>query len=92
MNKTELTIALAEKTGCTKADVAKVLNGFVEVVEEQLAQGASVQIIGFGTFETSKYEERTGRNPQTGKTITIPAGVRPKFTPGAALKKAVAGK
>ena len=43
------------------------------------------------TFEVGTYAARTGRNPQTGETLEIPAGKRPKFTPGTALKKAVNG-
>lgn len=90
MNKTELTAAIAEKTEQPKAKVAEVLNAFFDTVAEQLKKGETVQIIGFGNFEVAKYEGRTGRNPRTGETITIPAGKRPKFTPGASLKKAVA--
>lgn len=91
MNKTELTAAVAEKSGMSKAEAAKALNAFFETVEGALAKGESVQIIGFGTFEVSEYAARTGRNPQTGATLEIPAGKRPKFVPGAALKKAVNG-
>lgn len=89
MNKTELIAAIAEKTELSKAKTADVLNAFIDTVGEQLAKGESVQIIGFGNFDVSEYAARTGRNPQTGKELTIPAGKRPKFTAGAALKKAV---
>ena len=91
MNKTELTAAVAEKAGMSKAEAAKALNAFFETVEGALAKGESVQIIGFGTFEVSEYAARTGRNPQTGAALEIPAGKRPKFVPGTALKKAVNG-
>ena len=91
MNKTELTAAVAEKAGMSKAEAAKALNAFFETVEGALAKGESVQIIGFGTFEVSEYAARTGRNPQTGAALEIPAGKRPKFVPGAALNKAVNG-
>ena len=88
MNKTELTVAIAEKTELPKAKVADVLNAFFDTVAEQLGKGEAVQIIGFGNFEVAEYASRTGRNPQTG--ATIPAGKRPKFTAGSSLKKAVA--
>lgn len=90
MNKTELTAAVAEKAGISKTDAAKALNAFFETVAEELGKGQAVQIIGFGNFEVADYKARTGRNPQTGAVLEIPAGKRPKFTPGAALKKAVA--
>ena len=88
--KTELTVAIAEKTELPKAKVADVLNAFFDTVAEQLGKGEAVQIIGFGNFEVAEYASRTGRNPQTGATLTIPAGKRPKFTAGTSLKKAVA--
>ena len=91
MNKTELTAAIAEKTEFPKAKVADVLNAFFDTVAEQLGKGEAVQIIGFGNFEVADYKARTGRNPQTGAVLEIPAGKRPKFTAGSALKKAVAG-
>ena len=53
-----------------------------------LAAGDKVQLVGFGTFERVERGEREGRNPQTGKTIKIPAKKAPKFTAGKALKDA----
>ncbi|WP_421684804.1 HU family DNA-binding protein [Sutterella wadsworthensis] len=91
MNKTELTAAVAQKAGLSKSDAAKVLGAFFETVSEELSKGQAVQIIGFGNFEVADYKARTGRNPQTGAVLEIPAGKRPKFTAGSALKKAVAG-
>lgn len=91
MNKTELTAAVAQKAGLSKFDAAKVLGAFFETVSEELSKGQAVQIIGFGNFEVADYKARTGRNPQTGAVLEIPAGKRPKFTAGSALKKAVAG-
>ena len=87
MNKTELTAAVAQKAGLSKSDAAKVLGAFFETVSEELSKGQAVQIIGFGNFEVADYKARTGRNPQTGAVLEIPAGKRPKFTAGSALKK-----
>ena len=83
--------AVAQKAGLSKSDAAKVLGAFFETVSEELSKGQAVQIIGFGNFEVADYKARTGRNPQTGAVLEIPAGKRPKFTAGSALKKAVAG-
>lgn len=89
MNKTELVSAIAEKTELTKKDSEAALKAFVDVVSEQLQNGAKVQIVGFGTFETSKRAAREGRNPLTGKKITISACTVPKFKAGKALKDQV---
>lgn len=89
MNKTELVVAMADKAGLTKKDADAALKAFTEVVEETLKAGDSIQLIGFGTFEVAKRAERTGRNPQTGAEMVIPASKAPKFKAGKALKDAL---
>ena len=89
MNKQELVAAIAEQTGLTKTDAEKAAKAFVDVVTAELKKGGKVQLVGFGTFETSKRPARIGRNPQTKKEIKIPASVVPKFKAGKALKDAV---
>jgi DNA-binding protein HU-beta len=83
---------LQKKTGLSKKDSEAAVKAFVEVVSTQLKKKDKVQLIGFGTFETAKRAARTGKNPQTGKEIKIPASVAPKFKPGKALKDLVNGK
>jgi DNA-binding protein HU-beta len=89
MNKTDLINNIATKSGLTKKDVETVLNGFLGEVETALSTGEKVQLIGFGTFETRKRSGRTGRNPQTGKEISIPESKVPAFKAGNKLKEAV---
>ena len=89
MNKTDLIHKVSEKTGSTKKDAELHVNAILDVIEETLAAGDDVQLIGFGTFEARERAERTGRNPQTGEEITIPAGKVPAFKAGKALKEAV---
>ncbi len=89
MNKTELIQAIAEKADISKKDAGSALQGFIDVVTEELSKGEKIQLIGFGTFEVGKREAREGRNPQTGATIKIPASKTPKFKAGKALKDAV---
>ena len=73
MNKTELVAAVAEKTGLTKKDAEKALCALIETVKEEVAKNEKVQLIGFGTFEARKRNARTGKNPQSGEAIEIPA-------------------
>ena len=89
MNKAELVAAIAESAGLSKKDSEKALAAFVSVVTDELKKGEKVQLVGFGTFEVSNRPARTGRNPQTKKTITIPASKAPKFKAGKALKDTV---
>lgn len=89
MNKTELVAAMADKAGLTKKDADAALKAFTEVIEETLKAGDSIQLVGFGTFEVAERAERTGRNPQTGAEMVIPASKTPKFKAGKALKDAL---
>ncbi len=89
MNKKEMIERLAQKTGMTKADSQKALEGVLDVVSEELKSGNSVSLTGFGTFTIAERKPRTGRNPQTGAEINIPAAKVPKFKPGKKLKESV---
>ena len=89
MNKTELVAAIAEKSELSKKDSEKALKAFIDTVTEELKKGGKVQLVGFGTFEVSKRAAREGRNPQTGKTMSIPASKAPKFKAGKALKDSI---
>ena len=89
MNKTELVAAIAEKTELSKKDSEKALKAFIDVVSEELQKGEKIQLVGFGTFEVVERAAREGRNPQTGKTMSIEACKAPKFKAGKALKDAV---
>ena len=90
MTKAELISAIAEKSELTKKDSGKALDAFTEVVTAALAKGDTVQLVGFGTFESRERAARTGINPQTKKKIKIKATKVPAFKAGQALKDAVA--
>ncbi len=89
MNKSELVDALANGSGLTKADASRVLETFMITVTDALKGGDQVVIPGFGSFSTGNRSARTGRNPQTGKTIQIKASRVAKFKAGKNLKEAV---
>jgi len=85
MNKAQLIDAIAEKANLTKADAKKALDAFVDSTSDALKNGDRVALIGFGSFSVATRSARTGRNPQTGKTIEIEAKKVVKFKPGAEL-------
>lgn len=89
MNKAELVAAIADKAELSKKDADAALKAFTDVVAEELKKGEKIQLVGFGTFEVSERAARTGRNPQTGEEMTIPASKAPKFKAGKALKDLV---
>lgn len=90
MNKAELVASIAEKSNMTKKDAENVLNAFMESVQEALAKGEKVQLVGFGTFEVRDRKAREGRNPRNPEeVIQIPASKAPVFKAGKGLKEAV---
>ena len=91
MNKEELVQEIAKKTKVTQKDAAEVLNALVDTIQKTVAKGKKVTLVGFGTFEARKRAARTGRNPQTGKEISIPAKTVPVFSAGKKFKATVNG-
>jgi DNA-binding protein HU-beta len=89
MNKGDLINKVAESAGLTKAQATSAVNAALESVAECLVNGDKATLIGFGTFSVSKREARTGRNPQTGKSIKIEAKTSVKFKAGKELVSAV---
>ena len=73
----------------SKADAKKALDAFLTVTGDALKKGDRVTLVGFGSFSVSERSARTGRNPQTGKEITIPAKKVIKFKAGSELTDAV---
>lgn len=87
MNRKELEEQIAEKSGITKAAAERVLKALIESVQEALAEGDSVRLLGFGTFKVNDRAARTGRNPKTGEPIQIAAAKVPAFTASKTLKE-----
>ena len=86
MNKKELIESSAGAADISKAAAEKALNGTLAAIEESLKKGDKVTLVGFGTFSVNKRKARSGRNPQTGEAIKVPACTVPKFRPGKAFK------
>ena len=89
MNKSDLINAMAAEAQMSKADAKKALDAFVTSVTHAIKSGEKVSLVGFGTFSVSERAERTGINPSTKATITIPAKKVAKFKAGAELSAAV---
>jgi DNA-binding protein HU-beta len=89
MTKTDLIANVANDAGIKKTLAEAVLNAFMDNIEKALKAKDKVTLTGFGTFQCVERSGRTGRNPRTGKEISIPACSAPKFKPGNKLKEAV---
>jgi DNA-binding protein HU-beta len=89
MNKSDLTDAMRDAMGTTRADAERAVEAFINTVTDALKKGEQVSIAGLGIFESKMRAARTGRNPRTGETIEIKAMRVPKFRAAKALKDAV---
>ena len=90
MNKGDLINKIAQGAKITKAQATDALNAVLDSIASELkSDDGKVTLIGFGTFSVSKRDARSGRNPQTGQTITIDAKKVVKFKPGKELSDSV---
>lgn len=89
MNKTELINEVAEAAELPKAAASRAVDAMVEAIADALQKGEQVTLIGFGTFSVRERAARSGRNPQTGKSIEIKASRNVGFKAGKQLKEAV---
>jgi DNA-binding protein HU-beta len=89
VTKTEFVDQVADRAGLSKKDAADAVDAVLQTIEDTLRRGSDVTFSGFGKFSVSDRSAREGRNPATGERIHIAASRVPKFSAGAALKKAV---
>jgi len=89
VNKNDLVASVADSSGLSKADAGKAVDSVLDNITSALQSGNEIRLVGFGTFSVAQRKATTGRNPQTGAAIQIPASKQPKFKAGKALKDAV---
>jgi DNA-binding protein HU-beta len=89
MTKEQVIAQVAKDANISKRQATKAMRAFFDSVTTALKRGQRVSFVGFGTFTTSKRKARTGRNPQTGQMIAIPAARVPRFRAGKMLREAV---
>ena len=89
MNKAELVEEVSGEVGLNKRETQKVIDAIIGTIGDTLAAGEKVTLVDFGTFGVRQRKARTGRNPQSGATIQIPAKKVPRFVPGKNLKNKV---
>ncbi|MGB3222926.1 MAG: HU family DNA-binding protein [Desulforhopalus sp.] len=89
MNKGDLIEKVAKECGLSKTESDKVVNSVLGTITGAVQTGDKVTLIGFGTFSVTERAAREGRNPQSGKTIQIPAKKVIKFKAGKNLIDAV---
>jgi DNA-binding protein HU-beta len=90
MNKNGLIAEVSRRTGTSKAEVGRIIDSAIKVVRDAVSSGDRVSLVGFGTFERRRRNQRIARNPRQPQTpIVVPARDLPWFTPGKEFKDSV---
>lgn len=91
MNKAEF-VELVKEVGdySTKKEAEQAVSAFTEAISKALSKKESVELVGFGKFETAIQKAKTGKVPGTNKTYKTSEKAVPKFRPGKGLKDLVA--
>jgi len=90
MTKSELVDIIAESYGeITRREAEVVVNTIFAAIGDALSSGDRVELRGFGSFTTKRRNARTGRNPKTGESVSVPAKIVPHFKPGKELRERV---
>ena len=91
MNKAELAMAVADKTGMPRSEANRAIDAVFGCISDAMKKGEEVRVLGFGNFVVTDRGPGTGRNPKTGEPIEIKASRQAKFKPGKGLKDALNG-
>ena len=86
MNNKEFVALMAEKNGTSLKDTSSLLSGLVAEMGNQIEDGASISLTGFGTFEVKKKLERVVVNPSTKQRMLVPPKLVLTFKPSSVLK------
>ena len=87
MNKTDLIDAMAKAGEIKKTQAEKSLSALTDAIKTSLAKGERAVLPGIGSFSCVQSKARTGRNPRTGKEISIPSRTSVKFSPAATVRE-----
>jgi integration host factor subunit beta len=89
MTKSELIEAVAQRSNITKSRAELVVNCVFDAMTAALERGEGIEIRGYGSFTVRHYHAYDGRNPRTGKAVSVPEKRLPFFKVGKELKALV---
>ncbi|MGI9569697.1 MAG: HU family DNA-binding protein [Desulfobulbia bacterium] len=89
MNKSELSLSLAEELDLPEKEAQRILSTILGAMSEALARGEHIELRDFGSFSIRQYGSYSGRNPKTGEAIPVKPKKLPFFKPGKYLRETV---
>jgi DNA-binding protein HU-beta/integration host factor subunit beta len=87
--KHDLVVEVSKATGLTQSDTKIVVEELIESICEDLENGKTIEIRGFGTFYTKMRKPRPARNPKTGEVVPLLKRVVPLFKYSSEFKKII---
>ena len=87
VTKKDIVEEIAKRTGLKQVDSKIIVERFLDEIIQVISEGNNIEIRGFGRFKIKPRKERIARNPRSGESVTIPAGLKPVFEPSKELKK-----
>jgi integration host factor subunit alpha len=91
MTKADLVEMIHNELGFQKKESTDLLECVFSIMKQTLESGEDIKISGFGKFEVKQKNDRKGRNPATGDTLTIEARKIVTFKTSSLLKSAING-
>ena len=89
LTKIDIIDSIYEKFGIPKKDCVRIVESLFDIIKDDLNKANDVMISGFGKWTVKAKKARKGRNPQTGKQMTIAARRVVTFKPSNVLRNAV---
>ena len=89
LTKIDITEAIREKFGIPKKDCVRIVESLFDIIKDDLDKWNPVMVSGFGKWTVKAKKARKGRNPKTGKAMTIAARRVVTFKPSNVLRDAV---
>jgi integration host factor subunit alpha len=89
LTKIDIIEAVYTHLGIPKKDCSRIVESLFEIIKDDLDKWNSVMVSGFGKWMVKAKKKRKGRNPQTGKEMTIDARRVVTFKPSTVLRKVV---
>ena len=87
MNNKEFISELSRRSGYSTKDTTRMVSSLLSIMTQELQDGNTVAIQGFGTFEVKKNMERVSVNPVTQQRLLIPPKLVLTYKPSIALKE-----
>ena len=87
ITKKDIVEDISARTGLTQVDTKAIVECFLDSIIKAMSNGNNIEIRGFGRFKIKERKERLARNPRTGESVKVDAGIKPFFEASRELTK-----